>query len=61
MNILLKGATYTFEDGISVYAYNADDADKKHEKLKANYQHQETENENYFEEMNNYLDGTMNV
>ena len=58
---MLKGATYTFEDGISVYAYNADDANKKHEKLKAKYQHQEAENENYFEEMNDYLDGTMNV
>lgn len=61
MHILLKGATYTFKDGISVYACNADDANKKHEKLKTSYQHQETENENYFEEMNDYLDGTMNV
>lgn len=26
-----------------------------------NFQHQETENENYFEETNDYLDGTMNV
>ena len=59
---MLKGATYTFADGMSVYAYNADDANKKHDELiKAKYQHQETENENYFEKVNDYLDGTMNI
>ena len=31
------------------------------EEEKKNYSHQESENENYFEEMNDYLDGTMNV
>lgn len=25
------------------------------------FEHQETENENYFEELNDYLNGTMNV
>lgn len=42
---MLKGGTYTFEDGISVYAHDADDANKKHENIKAKHRRQEKENE----------------
>lgn len=34
---------------------------KAEDVMKAEYQHQEQPNENYFEEINDYLDGTMSV